>query len=225
MLQIIHLEMRLAFKACARTPSFASARCRISTFPSLQARNRDIAGAAPRLYPAKSVEEVTKLTDDAEPHPPTNAQQKSSRSNSTSLVPQTPQAGAFERPQRSDIPARLLPKAQISPNLTLSPKERLQIEYETRRPPKASVKPGEQHGTETSNDRRWRLTCCSLQRTSVDLPCWANIHQLHSATTSIDPICYIIWSHSYGSGLLLPWNFPLVDGAIEYVLCQAERNG
>ncbi len=149
MLQIIHLEMRLAFTACARTPSLASARCRIfSTFPARQARNRDISGAVSRLYPTKSGNEVTKLTDTTEPYTPASAQQKSSLSNSTNLVPQTPAAGAVECPQRSDVPARLLPKAQISPNLTLTPKERLQIEYETRKPPKPSVKPGEQHGAE-----------------------------------------------------------------------------
>ncbi len=154
MLQIIHLEMRLAFTACARKPNLASARCRIfSTFSSLQARNHDIAGAASRLYPARRGQEVAKLTDASasKPYLPASAQQKSSRSNPTSLVPQAPKAGAVERPQRSDVPARLLPKAQISANLTLSPKERLQIEYETRRPPKASEKPGKRHGAGTSN--------------------------------------------------------------------------
>lgn len=154
MLQNIHHEMRLAFTVCARTPSLASARCRtFSTFPSLQARNRDIAGAASRHNSAKGGKEVAKLPDPTEPYSSTSAQQKSSQSNSTNLVPQTPNAGAVERPQRSDVPARLLPKAQISPNLTLSPKERLQIEYETRRPPKASQKPGEQHEGEASKGK------------------------------------------------------------------------
>ena len=145
MLHIIHFEIRLAFKTCARTPSLASARCRtFSTIPSLQSGNRDNAGAVSRPNSAKRGKEVTKLPDAAQPYSPASARQDSRGSNSTNLVPQTPKPGAVERPRRSDIPARLLPKAQISPGLTLSPKERLQIEYETRRPPKPPEKPGEQ---------------------------------------------------------------------------------
>lgn len=201
MLQIIHFEMRLAFKTCARTPSLASARCRtLSTFPSPQPGNRDNAGAVSRPNSARRGKEETKLPGAAQPSSPASAQPNSRGSNSTNLVPQAPKAGAVERPRRSDIPARLLPKAQISPGLTLSPKERLQIEYETRRPPKAPEKPGEQG----SNGQTWRLTCRSLQRTFVDIPWWLRKNQLHSDTTNLNHLCCSIWSHNNGSSLLSP---------------------
>lgn len=204
MLQIIHSEMRLAFKNCARTPSLASAPCRtLSTFPSPQPGHRDNAGAVSRPYSTRRGKEVTKLPGAAQPYSPASAQQNSRGSNSTNLVPQTPKAGAVERPRRSDIPARLLPKAQISPGLTLSPKERLQIEYETRRPPKAPEKPGEQ-GREISKGQTWRLTCRSLQRTSVDIPWWLRKNQLHSAITSLNHRYCSIWSRDNGSSLLSP---------------------
>ena len=47
------------------------------------------------------------------------------------------------QPRRTEVPARVVPKPQVSPGVPLSPKDRLRIEYSTRQPPKPVKKPGE----------------------------------------------------------------------------------
>lgn len=161
MLHTIHLEVRLVFKSCARTYSLSKAGCRsFNTLPTFRAQNRDLPTAVEGSPATESATEVASLPDTPQPSPLKSGQRESSRSNTKDLVPRIPKPGTLQRPRRSDVPARLLPKAQASPELTLSPKERLQIEYETRRPPKASGKPGE-HG-EMSNRQTCRLTSSSL---------------------------------------------------------------
>ena len=142
-LYTIHLEVRLALESCARTHRVAKTRCRnLSTFPPLRARNRGTSRAIQHAPPANSVK-PSDISDTPKPSTLQSDPLASSRSNSTKLVPRIPKPASLQDPRRSDIPARLLPKAQISPGLILSPKERLQIEYETRRPPKTPEKPGE----------------------------------------------------------------------------------
>jgi hypothetical protein len=143
MLSGVHLELRLAFKACARAHRFTHpARQSFTTCTRWRSKSRghdrtvelpvtpDVVGNVPRISPTGA--------QTAPPH----GSQSSNGSKSTKLVPQRPKHGSLQSPRRSDVPARLLPKAQVTPDLTLSPKERLQIEHATRQPPKISEKKG-----------------------------------------------------------------------------------
>jgi hypothetical protein len=144
MLCTIHLEMQIAFQSWARSHSIVKTGRRSLNTSQLRARYQGTSGATEHPTTEKSVEDVAKTPDSLESSSLKSGYQKSTRSNCTELVPRTPKPGPLQHPRRSDIPARLLPKAQISPELTLSPKERLRIEFETRRPPRAAEKPGEQ---------------------------------------------------------------------------------
>jgi hypothetical protein len=201
MLHPIHLEVRLAFRSCARTNSISKSGCRyFNSFPTLRAQKRDASRAVECLPATDSMKEVVKAPNTTQPSPPKEGQRESSENNTKGLVPRIPQPGTLQRPRRLEVPARLLPKAQISPGLTLSPKERLQIEYETRRPPQASDKRGE-HG-EISGGRKCRLTISSLQRAPVDLSSGPGIYQLYSPGTSYHHGSRFVRSGHYGSSVL-----------------------
>lgn len=200
-LYAVHNEVRLAFKHCARRQSIFKVERRTLTISSpLRARNRGTHGAVTASPSEKKLKDIANLPETPNPSAPKSGDRKSGRSHTTQLVPRISKAGTLEHPPRSEVPARLLPKAQISPDLTLSPKERLQIEYETRRPPKVLGKPGAQgviyEGQTTT------LTFYSLQRTPVNLSWWSRIYQLHSSSTSHNNVCSCIWSHNYGSSIL-----------------------
>jgi hypothetical protein len=144
MLCTLHAQMQLVFKSCARPNNFAKVgRRAFNSFPLLQEQNRVSSSHTERLTSSKAPQDVEKSREFPAISPAKSGKTSSSRCNATELVPQMPKPGSLQYPRRSDVPARLLPKAQISPNLKLSPKERLQIEYETRRPPKPLAKPGE----------------------------------------------------------------------------------
>jgi hypothetical protein len=201
MLHPIHLEVRLAFRSCARTYSISKSGCRyLNSSTALGAQKRDNSRAIESPPPTESVKEVTNAPNTPQPSPPKESQQEPSRSNTKSLVPRIPPPGNLQRPRTLNVPARLLPKAQISPGLTLTPQERLQIEYETRRPPQASDKRGEHE--ELSKGRKCRLTFSSLQRAPVNLSSWSRIYELYSPVTSGNHGWRFVWSLHDGSSVL-----------------------
>lgn len=59
---------------------------------------------------------------------------------STELVVPQQEDWALDGGRKVEVPLKVIPKAEITPNLTLSPEERLHIEQLTRRPP-APVEP------------------------------------------------------------------------------------
>jgi hypothetical protein len=139
----LHLEIRIAFKTCARAYSFAkTARRTLNSSPLPRARNRRNSRDVQELPATNTASDAQSSSQSPERSQVKHDTREPSRSNTTELVPRVPKPGSLEHPRRSDIPARVLPKAQLSPELTLSPKQRLQIEYMTRRPPKAAEKPG-----------------------------------------------------------------------------------
>lgn len=167
MLCTIHHEMRLAFASCARNHSIPKVAYRtLTTSPLLRARDRSDAGAIKSSTAQKSTKDPASSSDNTGLSPLKKGRLGSSRSNTTELVPRTPKPSALQSPRRSDLPARLLPKAQISPGLTLSPKERLQIEYETRRPPKAPEKIGRYGGIYNGWPNIWADTPKSSKNVS-----------------------------------------------------------
>lgn len=63
-------------------------------------------------------------------------------SDSKELVPRPDEDISLETAHKVNVPLRVIPKAQITPNLRLSPKERMHIEQLTRAPPRPSAPPG-----------------------------------------------------------------------------------
>ena len=147
MLCSFHVRTRSVFKSCARPSSFVKVGYRaFNSSPLLGNQNRVPPSPTEHPTAAKAPPNVEKLHELPTVSPAKGGQTLSSRRNATELVPRMPKPGSLQHPRRSDAPARLLPKAQVSPELRLSAKERLQIEYETRRPPKPLAKPGESEG-------------------------------------------------------------------------------
>lgn len=62
--------------------------------------------------------------------------------DSQELVPLPDQETAVETAPKVNVPLRVIPRAQITPNLRLTPKERLHIEQLTRVTPRPSAPPG-----------------------------------------------------------------------------------
>ncbi|KAK5064203.1 hypothetical protein LTR84_000036 [Exophiala bonariae] len=67
--------------------------------------------------------------------------QEHATSDSQELVPLPDQETAVETAPRVNVPLRVIPKAQVAPNLRLTPKERLHIEQLTRVTPRPSAPP------------------------------------------------------------------------------------
>lgn len=68
--------------------------------------------------------------------------EKDDASDSKELVPRPDEDTSLETAHKVNVPLRVIPKAQITPNLRLSPKERMHIEQLTRAPPRPSAPPG-----------------------------------------------------------------------------------
>ena len=54
--------------------------------------------------------------------------------SSTDLIPRTP--GSITELRKKEIPVRVLPKAKLSKDVTLTPKQQMEVEYFTRKPPR-----------------------------------------------------------------------------------------
>ncbi|KAL2403002.1 hypothetical protein ABEF93_006645 [Exophiala dermatitidis] len=133
---VLLLAVRAAFQSCARQYA-ASRRTQFSTLrPLLKSPQQ------PRRADNLPIQVV---------HSQLQAQKKSQASPSPSLPP-NPQAGtelvpaakdekAVDSGRKLEVPMKVIPKAEIGPNLTLSPKERLHIEQLTRSlPPRTEPK-------------------------------------------------------------------------------------
>lgn len=202
-LELVHSEMQAAFKRCAILPRIAKVGGRSLCTSSLFRARRD-----PSIQPRPpSVSRGPKDSGDRSgsvgpSHSHAPGQKPNETNVKTELVPRTPRPGSLRYPQRSDVPARVLPRAQISPGLTLSPKERMRIEFETRRPPKPPEKPCKPAAVLCTLEKPTSLMIDSLQGASANLSWWIGIHKLHSPATSPDYDCRCVWSYDHGSSLL-----------------------
>ena len=127
------VELRQAFRTCRQSSPWLSARAfssnsllRKSSGPSnnISASRNSDTSRAPSTY------QVSKQTANQTP----TSQHKTPETKE--LVPQRKGRTAVDTGRRTELPMRVLPKAQITPNLTLAPKERLHLEHLTRSLPK-----------------------------------------------------------------------------------------
>jgi hypothetical protein len=141
-LELVHYEMQAAFKRCAilhRTARLG--RRSLCTSAALQSRQHLPTHSRTRSI-SRGREDGGKTRELAGTGSVRASKGPHSRTTGTELVPQTPRPGTLQHTRRPDVPARVFPKANMIPDVELTPQERLRIEYETRKPPKPKQKPG-----------------------------------------------------------------------------------
>jgi hypothetical protein len=139
---LLLFELRLAFKTCAKQHTTRSHEIR--SFSTLQPLfKKKHARSDSEIKPPSSVEITTKSNIS----PPRDRSQADSLNVSTNelgssreLVPDPSKPTSVSKRKRADVPMKIIPKAQITPEVTLTPKERLEIEFMTRRPPRTEAK-------------------------------------------------------------------------------------
>ena len=138
-------EIRLAFHRCATQNR--TCRQHVRSFTALQPLSKKKQSRSDRVVaplPSSGATEkadavATQALPQAHPrHVPIN-QSNSSRE----LIPNPSKPRSVSGRKRGDVPMIIMPKAQITPDLTLTPQERLQIEYLTRRPPRTEARKSE----------------------------------------------------------------------------------
>jgi hypothetical protein len=139
---LLLFELRLAFKTCAK--QHTTRRHEIRSFSTLQPLSKKKhARPDSEVKPSLSVEITTKSNispPHVRPHADSlNVPTNESRS-SRELVPDPSKPTSVSKRKRADVPMKIIPKAQITPEVTLTPKERLEIEFVTRRPPRTEAK-------------------------------------------------------------------------------------
>ena len=128
-------EVHYAFQVCGRQHA-ATRRTHFSTCPPLFKKSQK---SKKNDLPIQVIHnqklQAQKQRDDAS----TPVGQKPSAG--TELVPSQKQETSLDTGRKVEVPLKVIPKAELTPNLTLSPKERLQIEQLTRRmPPRSEPK-------------------------------------------------------------------------------------
>ncbi|KAJ9498156.1 hypothetical protein H2202_006307 [Exophiala xenobiotica] len=122
-------EVRLAFQTCSRQHA-ASKRTQFSTFRPLFKKSP----------PSKKKDHppIQVVHSQLQAQKAAAAKTAANKTTSKDLVPRSDEAKSLDTGRKVEVPLKVIPKADIAPNLTLSPKERLQIEQLTRRlPPRA----------------------------------------------------------------------------------------
>jgi hypothetical protein len=135
-------EIRLTFHRCAAQNR--TCRQHLRSFTALQplskkkqSRSDKVVAPLPSSEATEKVDAVaTKALPQAHPRHVPIDQSGSLRE----LIPDPSKPRSVSGRKRRDVPMKIIPKAQIMPQLTLTPQERLQIEYLTRRPPRTEAR-------------------------------------------------------------------------------------
>ena len=141
------LELRLAFKNCARQHiQCQRTRSTRRSFSNLQPLfdRRTSAKTHKKASPSQSLE-PTNDTSEIQAREPLNKNRAPvvpgvSPIYTKELATQNSEATSVSRRRTVGAPIKIIPKAQVTPELSLTPIERLQIEFLTRKPPKTESK-------------------------------------------------------------------------------------
>ena len=144
---LLLVELRLAFQTCARQHITRRQQSRpFRTLPPLFKKND--AGPGRGGKPPLRLQ-VTKKNDalpaSHHPLPASDILPARESASSRELVPDPSKPTSVSGRRRVDVPMKIIPKAQVSPQLKLTPKEQLHIEFMTRRPPRAEAKKSRCH--------------------------------------------------------------------------------
>jgi hypothetical protein len=139
---LLLFELRFAFKTCAK--QHTTRRHEIRSFSTLQPLfKKKHARSDGEVKPSSSGEITTKSNVSlprVRPHADSLNVPTNESGSSRELVPDPSKPTSVSKRKRADIPMKIIPKAQITPEVTLTPKERLEIEFVTRRPPRTEAK-------------------------------------------------------------------------------------
>lgn len=216
--QLLIVELRMAFKTCARQHSARPPLSRdFRTSPYLSKRNqkrpdkvnRDITSVehskGNRKVSARDRPNVTSKSAIAQ----------SSVHTPKELVLRPSEPTSVSDARKIDVPMKVIPKGQITPELTLTPRERLHVEYVTRQPPK-KLEPKKGTGFLLLLLHCMLLMSSSLQRTTPDLSRRDGKDQYHLNCQG-GHSSGARWLYSCSStSILCVWLIPM---ASTYVLC------
>lgn len=120
------IEMRLAFRTCAQQHKGPNLRC----FSTTRISKKD----TPRRYSSNN--QHNRALTPKKPSPPSenNAGHGRRPQDQTGLAPRDPEKRAVGANRRVPVPLKVIPKAQLSPQVHLTPRQRLHVEMMTRRP-------------------------------------------------------------------------------------------
>lgn len=149
---VLLAEVRFAFQVCGRQ-HVATRRTRFSTCPPLFKKPQNKAKNTLPIQVIHSQLQAQKQKDNG----PTPVHEEPAAAKE--LVPSSEEKTSLDTQRKVEVPLKVIPKAEIIPNLTLSPKERLQIEQLTRRMPPRSEPKGTYSCPDTTSNERW-LTLC-----------------------------------------------------------------
>ena len=157
------IELPSAFNSCARQQSaLRAARSAFSTSP-LRWKTKSAYRDLSKPHSA----DTTPLKSDGSDHDKEKTHSRITpdarrvlSGPARDLVPSLKKSTSVTSGRRSEVPMKILPKAQITPELALSPRERLEVEFLTRKPPKP--KPKESKTGRSEDTRRECLRACSL---------------------------------------------------------------
>ncbi|EXJ95800.1 hypothetical protein A1O1_00924 [Capronia coronata CBS 617.96] len=131
---VLIAEVRIAFQSCAR--QYASTRrTHFSTLRPLLKKSQPVTKADNLpIQVVHSQIQAQKKTQSSPTLPPNPQASKE-------LIPVGEEQNAVDSGRKVEVPLKVIPKAEVAPNLTLSPRERLHIEQLTRRlPPRSEPK-------------------------------------------------------------------------------------
>lgn len=132
---VLVAEIRLAFQACSKQHA-VTRKTRFSTLRPLWKSSPPTKSKNSPIQVVHSQLKAERKPDVRPTIPPASALAESKK-----LVPHEEEDKSMDRGRKVEVPLKVIPKADIAPNLTLTPKERLHIEQLTRRlPPRAEPK-------------------------------------------------------------------------------------
>jgi len=202
------VELRIAFQTCARLHKLRRQIRPFGTLQPLFKRKQSRSDREATLLPSletteKSDASAVRAPPQDNPHHVPSNESGSSRE----LIPDPSKRSSLTEGKRADVPMRIIPKAQITPELTLTPKERLQIEFLTRRPPRTEEKKSRSYTA--SRTERKELIQVSLQGKTAHIPRWNFKDQCSINYQSVFSASYV-WFHFGCSAGILCIRIPLV---------------
>lgn len=123
------VEMRLAFKNCAqqhRSSNLRHFRC----FSNAAIRRKD----APKNKPSRRSNDGALTPEKSSLNIDPRNRRTKSNEEETGLAKQDAEKTAVSTDRRVPVPLKVIPKARLSPQVTLTPRQRLHLEMMTRRP-------------------------------------------------------------------------------------------
>ena len=152
---LLSAEFRHAFQACAR--QHTARRQQSRQFRALQPLlKRDDSRPRREVQSSPGLEVTNKNNSPADGNPPQPASSTvlaNETVSSRELVPDSAKPASVFGKRRTDLPMKIIPKAQITPEVTLTPKEQLQIEFMTRRPPRTEAKKSILHASHVAGSQ------------------------------------------------------------------------